>query len=386
MLSPLKIPKPKYFTEDLIIFENMVSKFFEREILPHSESWEENGIIDRDHWRKCGEAGLLLTGMPEEYGGAGGSFAHEAVVIEQSSLLGLDGLNIVTTSAIIAPYILKYGTEEQKKHWLPKISAGEAICSIAMTEPGAGSDLQNIRTSATRDGDNYIINGQKIFITNSILADLIIVACKTDKDAGGKGISLIMVEPGKTEGLKHGIKLDKIGMRAHDTAELFFDNAIVPCENLLGPEEGLGFKQMMNKLAEERLVVALQSMAMIERALRLTIEYVKNRNAFGKRIIDFQNTQFTLAECKTEATAAKVFCNHCVQQILDGSLDATTASMAKLWLSELQFKIVDKCLQFFGGYGYMNEYPIAQMYRDCRVTRIYGGTSEIMKLLIARSL
>lgn len=386
MYSPLEVPQPSYASEDLVIFGDMVRKFFEQELVSKAELWEQDGIVDRSDWKMCGDAGLLLTGMPEKYGGAGGSFAHEATVIQQSGLLGMDGINITTTSAIIAPYVLKYGTEEQKVHWLPRIAAGDVVCSIAMSEPGAGSDLQNIRTTAVRDGDNYIINGQKIFITNSILADFILLACKTDKSAGAKGISLIIVEPKKTEGFSRGNKLDKVGMRAHDTAELFFENARVPVSNLLGVKEGQGFSQMMNKLAEERLVVALQSMAMIERALALTIEYTKERNAFGKRLIDFQNTQFVLAECKTEATAAKVFCNNCVERVVDGSLDATTASMAKLWLSELQAKIIDRCQQLFGGYGYMNEYPIAQMYRDCRVSRIYGGTSEIMKLLIARSL
>lgn len=386
MQSPLQVPRPEYHSDDLEIFESMVGKFFEQEMSPLADSWEQNGIVERQHWKLCGEAGLIMPGMPEELGGGGGSFAHEAVVIEQSGLLGLDGMNIATTSAIIAPYLLKYGREDQKRYWLPKIAAGDIICSIAMTEPGAGSDVQSIRTTAIVDGDDYVINGQKIFITNSILADFILLACKTDKDAGGKGISLIIVEPDKTEGFTRGNKLDKIGMKAHDTAEIFFENARVPKRNLLGEQEGQGFKQLMNKLAEERLVVALQSMAMIERALALTIDYVKERNAFGKRILDFQNTQFVLADCKTEATAAKVFCNSCVQQLLNGTLDTTTASMAKLWLSELQAKIVDQCQQFFGGYGYMNEYPIAQMYRDCRVSRIYGGTSEIMRLLVARSL
>jgi acyl-CoA dehydrogenase len=289
-------------------------------------------------------------------------------------------------SAIVAPYILKYGSEDQRKRWLPKLVSGEYIGAIAMTEPAAGSDLQGVKTSAVKDGNHYVINGQKTFITNGQHANLIIVVAKTDAKAGAKGTSLFIVETETVEGFERGRNLDKIGLHSNDTSELFFTDVRVPADALLGPEDGQGFYQLMEQLPQERLLIAIQAMGRIERALTVTLDYVKERKAFGERIIDFQNTQFKLAECKTEATVAKVFVDNCISQHLKGGLDATTASMAKYWVTDLQCKIIDQCLQLHGGYGYMNEYPIARMYRDARVERIYGGTNEIMKLLIARSL
>ncbi len=385
-MSAIQVDKPSYMTEDLEIFSDAVGKFIERECLPHVEKWTEQRVVDRDIWYKAGEAGLLCPSAPEEYGGGGGTYAHEAVLIDQLGRKGVEGWGVSLHNAIVAPYITHYGTEEQKRRWLPKLASGEYVGAIAMSEPAAGSDLQGIKTTAKLDGNEYVINGQKTFITNGQTANLIIVVTKTDPAEGAKGISLMVVETDEVEGFRRGRNLDKIGQKGNDTSELFFDEVRIPTTNLLGTEEGQGFIQLMEQLPQERLNVALGGMAMIERALEVTIDYVKQRQAFGKRIIQFQNTQFKLAECKTEATIAKVFCNKCVEMLLENRLDQTTASMAKYWVTDLQCKIVDECLQLHGGYGYMNEYPIARMYRDARVQRIYGGTNEIMKLLIARSL
>jgi acyl-CoA dehydrogenase len=386
MNSPLQVESPSWMTEDLRIFEDGVAKFLEREAVPNAEKYLKNHQVDRSLWNKAGDAGLLCTEMPEEYGGAGGTFAHDAVIAEQLGRLGIDGWGVVLHNGIVAPYILHYGSEEQKKRWLPKLATGELVGAIAMTEPGTGSDLQGVKTQAKKDGNHYSITGNKTFITNGGTANFIIVVAKTDPTQGSKGISLVCVETDQVEGFRRGRILDKIGQKANDTAELFFDNVRVPTENLIGIEEGRGFVQLMQQLPQERLIIAVQAIAVIERALAETIAYVKERKAFGKQLIEFQNTQFKLAECKTEATVARVFVNHCVELHLARKLDATMASMAKLWLSDLQCKIVDECLQLFGGYGYMNEYPIARMYADARVQRIYGGTNEIMKLLISRSL
>jgi acyl-CoA dehydrogenase len=349
-------------------------------------TWRKNHVVDREMWNIAGRAGLLGLSMPEQYGGAGGDYRHEAVLMEQLGLKGVDGFGISLHNAIVMPYILEYGTEEQKQRWLPRLSTGELVGAIAMTEPGAGSDLQGVKTTAKQVGNQYVINGSKTFITNGQTANLIIVVAKTDPSAGARGTSLLIVETDGAEGFERGRNLDKLGHEAQDTSELFFNDVKVPTENLLGSDAGQGFFQLMGQLPQERLNIAVQGMATIERALELTIAYVKDRKAFGKAIIDFQNTQFVLAECKTEATVARVFVNHCIEQHLAAKLDAATASMAKYWVSDLENKIVDRCLQLFGGYGFMNEYPIARMYRDSRVQRIYGGTNEIMKLLIARTL
>jgi acyl-CoA dehydrogenase len=385
-MTVLAVETPGYMTEDLRIFADGAEKFLEREAVPNSERYIAQHGVDRELWNKAGAAGLLCASMPEEYGGAGGSFAHEAVIIDKLGRLGLDGWGVVLHNAIVAPYILHYGSEEQKKRWLPRLASGELVGAIAMTEPGTGSDLQNVKTSARRDGNQYRINGSKTFITNGGTANFIIVVSKTDPTKGSRGISLVCVETDEVEGFRRGRVLDKIGQKANDTAELFFDDVRIPTANLIGTDEGAGFVQLMQQLPQERLIIALQALAVIERALAVTGDYVKERKAFGKPILEFQNTQFKLAECKTEATVAKVFCQYCMEQHLAGKLDATTASMAKLHLTEIQCKIVDECLQLHGGYGYMNEYPIARMYTDSRVQKIYGGTNEIMKLLIARSL
>lgn len=382
----LQAPSPVWKTEDVVMLQDMATKWLEAEIAPHYEAFEKAEIFDRESWRKAGEAGLLCASMPEAYGGSGGTYAHESAIIEAISHVGVDGFGIALHNSIVAPYILHYGSEEQKRKWLPKMATGELIGAIAMTEPGAGSDLQGVKTTARKDGNHYVVNGSKTFITNGQLANIIIVVAKTDPAAGAKGTSLIVIETDEVEGFRRGRNLDKIGLKSNDTSELFFDGVRVPTANLLGPEEGMGFVQLMQQLPQERLQIGATAVAMMERALALTIDYVKERKAFGKAIIDFQNTQFKLAEIKTEVTVARAFYDQCAGEHVEGRLTPVTASMAKYWLTDLQNKVVDECLQLFGGYGYMNEFPIARMYRDARVQRIYGGTNEIMKLLIARSL
>jgi acyl-CoA dehydrogenase len=382
----LAVEKPEWMTEDLQIFEDAAVKFTEKELLPHIDRWEEEGKIPREVWLKAGEAGLLCPQVPEEYGGAGGNFAHDAVLIDVWGKLGAGGFGASLHNAIVAPYILQYGTEEQKKRWLPRMATGELIGAIAMTEPGTGSDLQSVKTTARKDGNGYVINGAKTFITNGGSANLIIVVAKTDPTQGAKGISLVIVETDEVEGFRRGRKLDKIGLHSQDTSELFFEDVRIPAGNLLGTGEGRGFFSLMEALPSERLQIALQGIAMIERAIDETVKYTRERKAFGKAVMDFQNTQFVLADCKAKAIVARVFCNWAVGRLMAGKLDAYTASMAKMWVTDEQCKIVDACLQLHGGYGYMNEYPIARMYRDARVQKIYGGTNEIMKVLIARSL
>lgn len=384
----LNVDRPSFLAdEELTIFEAGVSKFFEQNA-PEEKiaQWRREKCVERDMWRKAAEAGLLGLSLPEAYGGAGGDYRHEVILMEQLGRHGVDGFGISLHNAIVAPYILHYGTEEQKERWLPGICSGKFVTAIAMTEPGAGSDLQAIKTTAVRSGDHYVINGSKTFITNGQTANLICVVVKTDRAEGAKGVSLIFVETDGADGFQRGRNLDKLGQDAQDTSELFFNDVRAPAGNLLGGVEGKGFYQLMGQLPQERLNIAIQAITAIERALSLTIDYVKQRKAFGKTILDFQNTQFALAECKTEATVGRVFVNHCIGLHLAGKLDASTASMAKYWLTDLENKIVDRCLQFFGGYGYMEEYPISRMYRDARIQRIYGGTNEIMKVLIARTL
>lgn len=365
---------------------DMANRFMSDEVLPGYDGFEKNGMVDRACWEKAGAAGLLCASMPEEYGGAGGSYAHEAAIIEAIGHVGVDGFGIALHNAIVAPYILHYGSEEQKRKWLPKLATGELIGAIAMTEPGAGSDLQGIRTRAEKDGNRYRINGSKTFITNGQLANLVIVVTKTDPDRGAKGTSLFVVETDEVEGFERGRNLEKIGMKANDTSELFFNDVSVPASALLGPEEGQGFVQLMQQLPQERLQIGATAVAMAERALAVTIDYVRERKAFGRAILEFQNTQFKLAELKTETTIGRTFYNHCTALHLEGRLSSELASMAKYWLTDLQGKVIDECLQLHGGYGFMNEYPIARMYRDARVQRIYGGTNEIMKVLISRGL
>ena len=386
MNEVLNLPRPAWMTEDLVLLEEQARRFLAAEFGPHLEKWHEEHSYPREVWTKAGKAGLLCASMPEEYGGAGGTFAHEAVIDREYALAGFDTFGATLHSGIVAPYILRYGTEEQKRRWLPKLATGEMVGAIAMSEPGTGSDLQGVRTTAKRSGNGYVLNGSKTFITNGQHANLIIVVAKTDPKEGSKGISLMVVETDDAHGFRRGRKLKKLGMDSADTSELFFEDVSLPAESLLGIEEGQGFYQLMKDLPQERLIVSIHAVSMIERALGLTIDYVKQRQAFGKKIIDFQNTQFVLAECKSEATIAKVFLDHCIERHVKGELDTVTASMAKYWLTDLVGKIVDRCLQLFGGYGYMDEYPISRLYRDARVLRIYAGTNEIMKLLIARSL
>ena len=384
--SPLDVPKAKWRDdEELDIFSDAVAQFMEKECKPHIETWREQGIVDRDIWFKAGEMGLLVPSCPEEYGGVGGDFRHDAIIIEQMEWHGAP-LGIGLHNAIVAPYLISYGSEEQKQRLLPKMLSGELVTAIAMTEPGTGSDLQNIKTTAKKDGNGYVINGSKTFITNGQTANLIFVCAKTDPTKGAKGISIFMVETDEVDGFERGRNLKKIGQPAADTSELFFNDVKVPASALLGSDEGQGFIQLMQKLPQERHMIGLQGIGMIERALTETIAYVKQRKAFGGTIMDFQNTQFKLAECKTEATVAKVFMDHCTELLLQDKLDASTASMSKYWVSDLQCKIIDECLQLHGGYGYMDEYPIGQMYADARVQRIYGGANEVMKMLIARTL
>jgi acyl-CoA dehydrogenase len=385
-MNVLNLPRPAWMTEDVVLLDEQAGRFMQAEFAPHLDKWHDDHMYPREVWTKAGQAGLLCASMPEEYGGSGGTFAHEAVINRQYSLVGFDTFGAPLHSGIVAPYILHYGTEEQKKRWLPKLATGELVGAIAMSEPGTGSDLQGVRATAVKKGNRYVLNGSKTFITNGQHANLIVVVAKTDPKERAKGISLILVETGDAPGFRRGRKLKKLGMDSADTSELFFEDVSLPTENLLGTEEGQGFAQLMKELPQERLIVALHAGAMIERALALTIDYVKQREAFGKKIIEFQNTQFELADCKTEATVAKVFIDHCIERHVAGQLDTVTASMAKSWTTDLLGNIADRCLQLFGGYGYMDEYPISRLYRDARVMRIYAGTNEIMKLVIARSL
>lgn len=377
---------PRWAAGDLNAFRNSVRKIIASEFEPQYDRWRRQGYVDRDAWNVAGEAGLLCPSFPERYGGLGGTFAHDVVIIEELEYSGIGiGFSLGLHSAIVSPYYLEYGTEEQKQRWLPKMASGEIVTAIAMTEPGTGSDLQSVRTTAVEDGDGYRLDGQKVFITNGQTCDLVLVVCKTDPSAAAKGISLVAVD-GQAAGFVRGRNLEKIGLAASDTSELFFDGVRAPRENLLGGVPGQGFAQLMNSLAQERLVIAIGSAAAMERAVELATRYAKDRTAFGKPLLDFQNTAFALAECRTEATVCRTFVDQCIAARLDGALDPVSSSMAKYWCSERQGKVVDRCLQIFGGYGYMKEYPISQMYIDARVQRIYGGTNEIMKILIARSL
>jgi acyl-CoA dehydrogenase len=385
-MDAVSLPRPAWMTEDLVLLEEQARRFITAEYVPQLDRWAEEGMYDREVWTKAGAAGLLCPALPEEYGGVGGTFAHEVVIARQLSLAGFDSFGAPLHSGIVAPYVLHYGTDEQKRRWLPKLVTGEFVGAIAMSEPGTGSDLQAVRTTANRSGNGYVLNGSKTFITNGQHANLIIVVAKTDPKAGAKGTSLFAVEADDAQGFRRGRKLKKLGMDSADTSELFFEDVQLPASSLLGTEEGQGFYQLMKELPQERLIVAVHAVAMMERALALTIDYVKQRKAFGQAIIEFQNTQFELAECKTETTIARVFLDHCIERHVKGELDTVTASMAKYRLTDTQGKVIDRCLQLFGGYGYMDEYPISRMYRDARVLRIYAGTNEIMKLLIARSL
>lgn len=348
------------------------------------EQWREDGKIARSAWNEAGEVGFLCASVPEQYGGGGGDFGHEAMLLLAQAQANQSGFGGQVHSGIVAPYILKHGTEEQKKKWLPKMASGEYVAAIAMTEPTTGSDLQNIKTYAVKDGDDYIINGSKTFITNGQHANLIVLACKTDRELGAKGVSLIVVETDGLEGFERGRNLDKVGMSSQDTSELFFSNVRVPQSNLLGDTEGLGFIQIMQELPRERLIIAISGVGAMKLAIELTLDYVKQREAFGKPIWSFQNTRFKLAECQADYLATKSLCDSAISALMDDTLTAAQASLIKYWVTEKQCKVIDECLQLFGGYGYMKEYPIARLYADARVQKIYGGTNEIMKELASR--
>ncbi len=370
---------------DLGMFRQTVTRFMQDELEPADEKAREAGHVGHAIWRRAGELGLLCTDIPDEYGGGGGDFRHEAVIGEELYRRSLTGMNMAVHS-IVAHYVLNHGTEEQKQRWLPRMARGELVGAIAMTEPGAGSDLQGIRLRASKAEGHYVLQGSKTFISNGYLAGLVLVVARTDVNAGSKGISIIAVETEGCDGYRVGRVLDKIGMKAQDTSELFFDGVRVPEDHLLGGVEGRGFAQLMSDLAFERLLIGVNSMAMMEGAYEATLAYVRERQAFGKAVAEFQNTRFKLAEIATQIRVGRAFVDQCIALQLEGRLDATTASMAKLWASEALGRCVDECVQLFGGYGYMNEYLIGRMYVDTRIQRIYGGTSEIMKEVIARSL
>ncbi len=381
----MNMPKKRWMDSDLELYRDSVRRFVQTEIAAHGEKWAKQQHVDRDVWNKAGALGVLLADVPEEYGGSGGTYAHMAVLFEELGYAN-DRAFGAHVHAIAAHYILNQGTDEQKQKYLPLLASGEMVGAIAMSEPGAGSDLQGVRTRAVRDGDDYVISGSKIFISNGYLADLIVVVTKTNPDAGAKGVSLFLLETKNAKGFKVGRILEKLGQKGQDTCELYFDEVRVPAANLLGGVEGKGFAHLMSELPYERLMLGITAMAVIEHALELTIAYTRERKAFGKPLIEMQNTRFKLADAKAQAVMARAFVDECIHRMVEGELDTVTASIVKLNLSELECKIIDECLQFFGGYGYMLEYPITQMYADARVQRIYGGASEIMKEIIARSL
>ncbi len=366
---------------------DLARTFFRKEVIGEEEHFAAQGYPDPALYRRAGDLGLLGLSIPEEYGGGGGTFLHEAVLFEEQADAGDGALGLGVHCGIVLGYLLHYGSEEQKRRWLPPLCSGEVVGAIAMTEPGGGSDLQAIRTRAVRDGDEYVVSGSKTFITNGFLAGLVIIAVKTDPALGAAGTSLLVAEvTDDTPGFRRGRVLNKLGLKGNDTAELFFDGMRVPAANLLGPVEGRGFVQLMEQLPQERLVIAIGAVAAMERAVRLTVDYTKQRTAFGKTLFEQQNTRFTLAECATLARTGRVFLDDCLTRHTSGGLDVATAAMAKYWLTESQGTVIDRCLQLFGGYGYTMEYPIAHMYADARVQKIYAGANEVMKELVARSL
>ena len=368
-------------------FRDSFRRFLAKEVAPHHEAWEEQGYVDREVWLKAGENGFLGMSLPEAYGGAAADKLFSVVQIEEISAAGFTGLGFGLHNEIVAPYILHYGTEEQKHKYLPKMVTGEIVGAIAMTEPSAGSDLQGVKATAIRQSDHFVLNGSKTFITNGWHADIVVVVAKTNPAAGAKGTSLLMVERGMA-GFEKGKRLKKLGLKAQDTSELFFDNVKVPADHLLGGEAQLnrGFICLMEQLPWERLQIAIQAIAAAQSAIDWTVAYVKERQVFGQAVAAYQNTRYTLAELQTQVQVARVFVDKCTDLLMHGKLDTATASMAKYWTSDLQCKVMDECVQLFGGYGYMWEYPITRAYADARVQRIYGGTNEIMKEVISRSM
>lgn len=377
--------RPSWLDEDLEAYRDTVQRFLDTEMVPADEAARKRGHVGHELWRQAGTLGLLCADLPEAYGGGGGDFRHVAILYDQMSRRGLTGMN-ASVHSIVAHYFLNHGTESQKQKYLPLLAKGELVGAIAMTEPGTGSDLQGIRTRADKRGDGYVINGAKTFISNGHLAGLVLVVAKTDPTQRARGTSILIVETEGCAGYRVGRLLDKIGLKAQDTSELFFDDVFVPAENILGGEEGRGFAQLMSDLPYERTIIGVLAAAAMEGAYEATLAYVHERKAFGHPIAQFQNTKFKLAEIATITKAARVFVDYCVERLVAGQLDTVTASMIKLWSSEQQGRVIDECLQLFGGYGYMNEYLIARMYTDARVQRIYGGTSEVMKEVISRAL
>ncbi|MFC9516377.1 acyl-CoA dehydrogenase family protein [Nocardiaceae bacterium NPDC056970] len=376
---------PGWHDDEVRALSELAAGFFEREVVAHNDKWEAQRRIDRDVWLTAGKLGLLCCSIPEEYGGGGGTFAHDLAVFEAQGYAGDLAFGVSVHSGIVAHYVNEYGTEEQKRTWLPGMASGEILGAIGMTEPGAGSDLKAIRTSAVRDGDHYVVNGSKTFITNGSSADMIVLAVKTDPKAGARGVSLLIVDLRDCPGFTVGRVLDKVGQHAADTSELSFVDVKVPVSNLLG-EEGQGFGQLIAQLVQERLIIAAQASGAMNRAVEETVAYVKSRQAFGHSLFEFQNTAFELAECQTIARTCEVFLDHCIQEHLRGDLDAAEAAMAKYWLTDKQCEVVDRCVQLYGGYGYMREYLVARMYEDARVQKIYAGANEVMKGIIAKSL
>lgn len=377
------IPR-QIFSPDHELFRATVRRFIEEHVTPFHAQWEKDGQVPAELWLKAGELGLLCCNVPEEYGGLGGDFLHSAILIEEMARAGATGPTFYLHSDIVAPYLVDFGTEEQKRKWLPKMATGEVIAALGMSEPSGGSDVQAMRTQAIRDGDHYVINGQKVFITNGHTADLLVLACKTDPKARGKGVSLILVETNR-EGFKRGRKLEKMGCKAQDTSELFFADVRVPVENLLGTEGG-GFAMLMTQLAQERLVQAIRGVSSSEAALEWTKDYVKERKMFGGTLSDFQNTRFKLASLTAEVLTQRVFVDRCIEMHLKGEFDPVDAACAKLVTTELQGKVMDECLQFFGGWGYMWEYPIARAFADARMCRLGGGTVEVMRQIIGNAI
>ncbi|MFI6433261.1 acyl-CoA dehydrogenase family protein [Rhodococcus oryzae] len=377
---------PSWHDDEVRALSELAAGFFEREVVAHNEKWDAQHRIDREVWLKAGELGLLCCSIPEEYGGGGGTFAHDLAVFEAQGYAGDLALGISVHSGIVPHYIAEYGSEEQKKAWLPGMATGEILTAIGMTEPGAGSDLKAIKTTAIRDGDDYIVNGSKTFITNGASADMIVLVVKTDPKAGAKGVSLLIVDLRDCPGFVVGRVLDKVGQHGADTSELSFTDVRVPVSNLLGDAEGQGFGQLMAQLVQERLIIGAQASGAMNRAVQETVAYTKSRQAFGHSLFEFQNTAFELAECQTIARTCEVFLDHCIQSHLRGELDPSEAAMVKYWLTEQQCAVIDRCVQLYGGYGYMREYLIARMYEDARVQKIYAGANEVMKGIIAKSL
>jgi len=381
-MKPYESP---WMDDDLRMLREAVSRFVETEMLPHEPRWRAQHHVDRSAWRQVGASGFLLMDVPAEYGGGGGDFRHEAVLYEELNRRGISGFGQGVHS-IAAHYVLNYGTDQQRQRWLPRMASGELIGAIAMTEPGAGSDLKGIRTRAVREGDEYVVNGSKIFITNGSIATILMLVVRTDPGERSRGLSILMVETENLPGYRVGRVLEKMGMTAQDTSELFFEDVRVPADRLLGGEEGRGMHLLMGDLPYERITIALGGVAAMEGAYAETVRYVKERQAFGQKIADFQNTRFKLAEVATHVCVARTFIDRCIEQLVAGTLDTETAAMAKWWITDLQQQAIDECVQLHGGYGYMNEYLVCRMFADSRVQRIYGGTNEIMKELISRTI